>query len=163
MIRGSLFVYLTKNKRKLKGKKGIQVLIVYYRSGCHSSIKTLEWLDTHGVVYKKYRIERLTKKNLLEILALTENGMLDLFKRRGDLKTRIKIKEVKEMTFNQALDYLAQHQDIVRTPILFSHNKLLIGYNDTEIRQFMPRDYRLLYGSQITKKEEKNGANSSLY
>lgn len=133
------------------------MLIVYYRSGCNSSIKALIWLREHGVRYKKRRLEQLSHHTLLSMLALTENGMVDLFKRKSDFSTQEKIKKIQEMSFNQAIDYLSHHPEVLRTPIFFSHNKLLIGYHDTEIRQFMPRSYRLLCGAQIAKKGDNNG------
>lgn len=129
------------------------MLIVYYRSGCHSSIKALIWLRKYGVRYKKRKLVQLSQQTLLSMLALTENGMVDLLKRKSDFPTQEKIKKVQEMNFNQAIDYLSHHPEVLRTPILVSNNKLLIGYHDTEIRQFMPKGYRLLCGSQNAKEK----------
>ncbi|MGV8956361.1 glutaredoxin domain-containing protein [Lactococcus lactis] len=61
------------------------MVIVYYRPGCSSSRKALAWLKEHDVPYKKYRIEQLSKEKLMAILTLTDNGLTDLFKEKGNL------------------------------------------------------------------------------
>lgn len=120
------------------------MVVVYYRPGCSSSARALEWLKEHGVPYKKYRIEQISKEQLLIILTLTENGLTDLFKGKGNLSTRTKITDIQEIKFNEAIDYVSQHPELIRTPILHSRNKLLIGYHETDIRQFIPHNYRLI-------------------
>ncbi|MFQ6322509.1 ArsC/Spx/MgsR family protein [Lactococcus garvieae] len=102
-------------------------MIIYYRSGCYSSIKSLKWLEVHGVLCKKSRIEQVTKENLLKIVALTDNGIMDLLKRKADPRTQSKIEDIQEMSFNQVLEYLSHHSELLRTPILVSQDKLLIG------------------------------------
>lgn len=102
-------------------------------------LRALEWLKEHGVPYKEYSIEQL-----LIILTLKENGLTDLFKGKGNLLTRTKITDIQEIKFNEAIDYVSQHPELIRTPILHSQNKLLIGYHETDIRQFIPHNYRLI-------------------
>lgn len=120
------------------------MVIVYYRPSCSSSTKSLAWLKEHDVPYKKYRIEQLSKEQLLIILTLTESSLTDLFKGKVNLSTRTKITDIQEIKFNEAIDYVSQHPELIRTPILHSRNKLLIGYHETDIRQFTPHNYRLI-------------------
>ena len=47
-----------------------------------------------------------------------------------------------DMTLNEALDYLLSNSDLLPTPIIMDEKNFLIGYNENEIRKFLPKKLR---------------------
>lgn len=47
-----------------------------------------------------------------------------------------------DMTLNEALDYLLSNSDLLPTPIIMDGKNFLIGYNENEIRKFLPKELR---------------------
>lgn len=52
------------------------------------------------------------------------------------------MKKLYSLSFSEALNYLLLYPELLRTPIIFSENKLLVGFNSDEIRKFIPSVYR---------------------
>lgn len=47
-----------------------------------------------------------------------------------------------KMDFNDTVDFLLNHTELLKTPILIDKNKLMIGFNAEEIRKFIPKNRR---------------------
>ena len=59
--------------------------------------------------------------------------------------TKSQIRHIQELDFNHAIEFIIEHIELVKVPIIFDETKLLIGYNKEVIRQFIPQNYRKLY------------------
>lgn len=118
------------------------MITVYYRKTCSSSKRVLEWMNEHHIDYQIHRVEQISREELLYSLSLSENGLDDLVKLQGSAATLKKIRKLYSVKLNEALDYLKQHPEVLRTPIILTKNKLLVGYHEAEIRQFIPRSKR---------------------
>lgn len=118
------------------------MVTIYYRKNCNSSKKALQWLKKHNIKYQGYSTNNIPKDTLLHILSLTDEGFTNILKIQGDKQTQLKIKKLYQMSTYSALTYLKKHPEILRSPIIFSENKILIGYNDDEIRKFIPQPHR---------------------
>lgn len=118
------------------------MIIIYYRSKCSSSVKAINWLEKRGIPYQKRKIEQISQERLYHILSLTDNGFFDIFKKKGNSVTQSKIEYIIDMNFDNAIKYICNHTEVLRTPVLFSSNKLLIGHDDIEIRKFIPKKSR---------------------
>nr|WP_285004996.1 ArsC/Spx/MgsR family protein [Lactococcus garvieae] len=46
------------------------------------------------------------------------------------------------LSFNEALDFVLSHPYVLQTPIIIDGKNYLIGYNEDEIRKFLPKEYR---------------------
>ncbi|MFQ6324407.1 ArsC/Spx/MgsR family protein [Lactococcus garvieae] len=44
------------------------------------------------------------------------------------------------LSFNEALDFVLSHTYILQAPIIIDGNNYLIGYNEDEIRKFLPKN-----------------------
>ncbi|SFL58987.1 regulatory protein spx [Lactococcus garvieae] len=58
--------------------------------------------------------------------------------------TKATIKTLDAMSFEEAIDYLVDHVEILQTPIIVDKNQLFAGFNGSEIRQFIPSINRKL-------------------
>lgn len=118
------------------------MITVYYRKTCTSSRRAIQWLNDHNIEYQLNRIEKIKKEDMLLILSMSENGVDDIVKLQGNAITQKKIAAIYGMSLSAAIDYLKRHTEVLSTPIILAKNKLLIGYHETEIRQFLSRDHR---------------------
>ncbi len=83
---------------------------------------------------------------MIKLLLLTDGGFDDILKNRRTMKGRTKatIKTLDAMSFEEAIDYLVDHVEILQTPIIVDKNQLFAGFNGSEIRQFIPSINRKL-------------------
>lgn len=58
-------------------------MIVYTCSSSTSDQKAIFWLDNHHIEYSKYKIKKISREDILRILALSDNGFDDLVKGKG--------------------------------------------------------------------------------
>lgn len=118
-------------------------ITIYEKPSCNSSKIALRWLNNYNLEYEKLRINSISFKHLVWILKMTECGLDDIVRtQRTPAIIKKKVKKLYSLTFSEALNYLLLYPELLRTPIIFSDNKLLVGFNSEEIRKFIPNAYR---------------------
>ena len=50
------------------------------------------------------------------------------------------------------VDLLVKYPDLIKRPIIFDDKRLEVGYNEEEIRRFLPRDIRQAELKQLEEK-----------
>lgn len=109
--------------------------------------QVVSWMDNHNVNYDVLFKKHLSTTHLKKILSLSTNGFTEIIISKHRLNNnQIKIFDtidIHSMSTNEMLDFLIKHPSFVKYPITFDETKLLIGYNSDDIRQFLPRQYRL--------------------
>ena len=83
----------------------------------------------------------LTSDELRSILALTENGTDDLISTRSKIFQKLNV-DVDELTISQLIDLIETYPSLLRRPIILDDKRMQIGFNEDEIRAFLPRNYR---------------------
>lgn len=126
---------------------------LYLRNkGDSSTRRTISWFEQHLIPFEYYPISKINEEDLRKILQLSD-GFLPLLRS----KNQAVYKNLDErLDFSQAstedlVNYILRHPVILRSPIAFNNKKLLIGYNDVEIRQFIPKNYRKIDFYQRSK------------
>lgn len=118
---------------------------VYYRSSCSSTQRTFRWFEEeHSIPIEKRQISKITSQELVKILSLTDSGLEDVLKRSSrhrSVYTNFMNSGV-DRSFRESVMFLQKNTDLLQTPIIVKENKLLIGFNNDEIRQFLPQEYR---------------------
>lgn len=118
---------------------------IFYSVGCQSSDKAMDWFKERSIDFEKRKIRSISIKELISLLSLTDKGMEEVLKNKGDSQIE-KTKQIlsSEMTFEEALIFLKRHPELLRSPILIQKEKYMIGYNSEEIRKFLPQKHRKL-------------------
>jgi regulatory protein spx len=83
----------------------------------------------------------MTATDLKAILAKTENGTEDIISTRSKVFQKLNI-DVDDLTINQLLVLIGEHPSLLRRPIIVDDKRIQIGFNEDEIRAFLPRAYR---------------------
>ncbi|MDT2528068.1 ArsC/Spx/MgsR family protein [Lactococcus petauri] len=117
---------------------------VYFRGGCGSSRRAFSWFEKYNINVQKYQISKMTRNNLIKLLQLSDEGLKDIIKRPGKSRSEVRdaITYIELLSFNEALDFILSHPYVFQTPIILEGNNHLIGYNEDEIRKFLPKEYR---------------------
>lgn len=129
------------------------MIILYYSVRSRTSRQAIAWLNDYNINVSKKRIEQISRKDLKHILSLSENGIPDVLKSVRGTGTRIHtIRElIKHLNFEEAIDCLMEHLDILKVPIVFDEKRLVIGYNSESLRTFITKEYRKSERAQIQK------------
>lgn len=120
------------------------MITLYYDLSSNSCKQALTRLKNHGIEYEMKRISKISEIDLMNVLALTENGFSDILKcpSRVNSQSREELSKIEMMNFIDGINFISNHTQLLRTPIIFENNKLTIGYNAENMRIFLSRDYR---------------------
>ena len=134
------------------------MITLFLSPSCTSCRKARAWLANHEVNYQEHNIitSPLSRDELLSILSFTENGMEDIISTRSKVFQKLDI-DVEELSVLNLIQLIADNPSLLRRPIIMDKKRMQIGFNEDEIRAFLPRDYRKQELRQATIKAEIEG------
>lgn len=129
---------------------------VYTSPSCASCRKAKKWLMHYGIDYveKNIFVSKLSRDELKMILEKTEHGFDDIISTRSKV-FKEKNLDIESMSINELLDFIEENPSVLKRPIIIDDRHLQIGYNDEEIRVFIPRELREKYGCNGCFDEEQ--------
>uniref|UniRef100_UPI00403F8D11 transcriptional regulator Spx n=1 Tax=Lentilactobacillus hilgardii TaxID=1588 RepID=UPI00403F8D11 len=109
----------------------------------HDLLKTngfIHWLLEHHVSFQERDMSRrpLNASEIKLLLSLTENGCWDLVSTRCKVFKKLNV-DIESLTLSQFIQLLTKHPEMIKRPIIFDRNTLQVGFNEDEIRSFLPR------------------------
>lgn len=115
---------------------------LYTSPSCTSCRKAKAWLEEHGIQYKERNIfsEPLSAAEIKQVLQLTENGTEEIVSRRSKVFQELDV-DLDDLSLKQLIE---KNPGLLRRPILVDDKRLQVGYNEDEIRRFLPRKVRQL-------------------
>ncbi|SEQ40766.1 regulatory protein spx [Ignavigranum ruoffiae] len=119
------------------------MVTLFITPSCTSCRKARAWLEEHEIPYEERNIftEPLTETEIKSILQMTENGTEDIVSTRSKAYSELDV-ELSELPLNDFFGLVKDQPGILRRPILLDDKRLQIGYNEDEIRRFLPREVR---------------------
>jgi len=126
------------------------MITLYSSASCTSCRKARSWLEEHDIPFTEKNVftEKITDEELRAILQLTENGTNEIISQRSQAFRELNI-NIEEMPLGRVLKLIQQHPGIMRRPILVDNKRLLVGYNEEDIRCFLPREIRKIELSKL--------------
>lgn len=126
------------------------MITLYSSASCTSCRKARSWLEEHDIPFTEKNVftEKITDEELRAILQLTENGTNEIISQRSQAFRELDI-NIEEMPLGRVLKLIQQHPGIMRRPILVDNKRLLVGYNEEDIRCFLPREIRKIELSKL--------------
>ncbi|WP_270745055.1 ArsC/Spx/MgsR family protein [Lactococcus petauri] len=120
------------------------MITLYYDRGSNSCEKAINWLKMHEIKFIKKHVSKLSKSELVNMLHLTENGFDDILKRtsKAGAEVRRAVAQLEKSSFEEAVNFILTHTNLLKVPIVIDEEKLLIGYHSEEIRVFLSKEYR---------------------
>lgn len=120
------------------------MVTLYITPSCTSCRKARAWLEENDIEFKERNIftDELTVDEIKEILSLTENGTEDIVSTRSKAFSELDV-ELSELPLNDFFELVQEQPGLLRRPIIIDERRLQIGYNEDEIRRFLPKDVRI--------------------
>ena len=121
------------------------MVTLYTTPSCTSCRKARAWLEEHQIPYTERNIfsEPLSLQEIKDILRMTEEGTEDIVSTRSKAYSDLNI-EISEISLNDFYSIVQEQPGLLRRPIMIDEKRLQIGFNEDEIRRFLPREVRAL-------------------
>lgn len=121
------------------------MITLYTSPSCASCRKARAWLETHNIPYAERNIisEPLSIDEIKNILRVTEDGTEEIISQRSKTFKKLDI-ALDELPLSKLLTLIHENPTLLRRPILMDEKKLQVGFNEDEIRRFLPRSVRVL-------------------
>jgi len=119
------------------------MITIYTTPSCGSCRKAKKWFNDREIKFIEKNIfsVRLNDADLRKILAKTENGIADIISTRAKIIMNTDV-NIDEMKLREAFDFIIDNPSVLRRPIIVDDDNLQIGYNEDDIRVFIPKEYR---------------------
>ncbi|MGE7918705.1 transcriptional regulator Spx [Viridibacillus sp. NPDC093762] len=129
---------------------------IFTQTSCTSSKKALQWLKENNISFTEKRItsDQLTLPEFKLILSMTEDGTDEIISTNSKDFKNLNC-DINHLSIQELYDIVKDHPKMLRSPILVDEKRLQVGYNDMDIRRFIPRKVRAyeLYEMQRLSQE----------
>lgn len=129
---------------------------MYTTPSCGSCRKAKKWFRDRDIPFTEKNIfsVKLTKNDIQSILSHTENGVHDIISTRSKVFMENDI-DIDDMTMNELYEFIIENPSVLRRPLIVSDENLQIGYNEDDIRVFIPKEIRRLMICMDCKNNEE--------
>jgi len=119
------------------------MVTLYTSPSCTSCRKAKAWLEEHEIPYRERNIfsEPLTLDEIKEILRMTEDGTDEIISTRSKVFQKLNV-DIEMLPLNELFSLIQENPGLLRRPIILDEKRLQVGYNEDEIRRFLPRTVR---------------------
>ena len=119
------------------------MITLFLSPSCTSCRKARAWLLNHEVPFVEHNImtSPLSAQELQHILSLTENGTDDIISTRSKIFQKLNL-DVESLSISELIKLIEENPSLLRSPIILDAKRMQIGFNEDEIRAFLPRSYR---------------------
>ena len=119
------------------------MITLFLSASCTSCRKARAWLLNHEVPFVEHNImtSPLSAQELQHILSLTENGTDDIISTRSKIFQKLNL-DVESLSISELIKLIEENPSLLRRPIILDAKRMQIGFNEDEIRAFLPRSYR---------------------
>ena len=120
------------------------MLTLYTSPSCTSCRKARAWLQEHEIPFVERNIfsEPLNISELKSILQMTEDGTEEIISTRSKVFQKLNM-DLDDLPLKE-LELVQDNPGLLRRPIMVDEKRLQVGFNEDEIRRFLPRDVRQL-------------------
>lgn len=128
------------------------MVVLYTTASCSSCRKAKAWLEEHQIDYTEKNIvsNSLTVDELKSILRLTEEGATEIISTRSKTFQELNI-TIEALSLNEFYKLIIEYPQMLRRPIMLDEKRLQVGFNEEEIRKFLPRSVRTFLNIELQK------------
>ena len=129
------------------------MVTLYTSPSCTSCRKARAWLKEHDIAFKERNIfsEPLPLNEIKNILRMTEDGTEDIISKRSKVYQKLSV-DLNDLSMKALFKLISKNPGLLRRPIIIDDKRLQVGYNEDEIRRFLPRKVREL---ELVEAQEK--------
>lgn len=114
-----------------------------YGSSCKSTRKAKSWFEEQNIpfIYKDLLKVSMSVDEVKHIFHLTEKGTEDIIATKTNIYKELNL-DFDRLQLNELYKYIQQYPRLITHPIIFDENKIQIGFNEHDIRKFIPKNER---------------------
>lgn len=119
------------------------MITLYTTTSCTSCRKAKAWLQEHDLPFKERNLfsEPITVDEIKSILRLTEHGTDEIISKRSKDFQNAEV-NIEQLPISDLFRFIQENPGILKRPIIVDEKRLQVGYNEDEIRMFLPRAIR---------------------
>ncbi|GEL77154.1 regulatory protein Spx [Tenuibacillus multivorans] len=119
------------------------LVTLFTSPSCTSCRKARAWLEDQSIPFKERNIfsDSLTEDEVKEILRMTEDGTDEIISTRSKVFQSLDV-SLDQMPLKDLISLIQKNPGLLRRPIILDDKRLQVGYNEDEIRRFLPRKVR---------------------
>lgn len=121
------------------------MVTLYTSPSCTSCRKARAWLEENNIPYTERNIFSvpLSRIEIKEILKMTEEGTEEIVSTRSKAFQEMNV-DLDDLPLNNLFTLIQENPGLLRRPIILDDKRLQVGYNEDEIRRFLPREVRAI-------------------
>lgn len=131
------------------------MVTLYTSPSCTSCRKARAWLQEHDIPFTERNIfsDPLSVDEIKNILRMTEDGTEDIISKRSKAYQSLKV-DLNALPMKALYKLISENLGLLRRPIIMDDKRLQVGYNEDEIRRFLPRQVRELELAEAQRKAD---------
>lgn len=119
------------------------MVTLYTSPSCTSCRKARAWLEANAIPYKERNVfkEPLTRDEIKNILRMTEDGTEEIISTRSKLFSELDI-SFDDLSLGELIEMIQKQPALLKRPLMIDEKRIQVGYNEDEIRRFLPHEVR---------------------
>src|SRR5690625_6055 len=128
--------------------------VTIYGTPCKSMQKAKKWFTKHEIPFTERNIRDIpmTVEELRGVLRLTLDGTDEIISTRSNIYKQLNL-DFDTLPLQELLTLIQKHPGLLRNPIIIDDRRIQVGYNEDDIRQFLPRKARELEWLKLRMKQ----------
>ncbi len=116
---------------------------IYTTPGSTSCRKAKQWLKDNDISFIEKNIfsSNIQDDEFREILERSDKGTDDVISRRSKYLLDHQI-DIDSLSLNELIELIKKEPSILKRPIMIDDKHFLVGFNEDEIRAFLPKEKR---------------------
>ncbi|WP_026690174.1 transcriptional regulator SpxA [Alteribacter aurantiacus] len=129
------------------------MVTLFTSPSCTSCRKAKAWLQEHDIAFVERNIfsEPLSVEEVKEVVRMTEDGTDEIISTRSKVFQELEV-DINDMPLQDLFQLISDHPGLLRRPIIMDEKRIQVGYNEAEIRRFLPRKVRTFQLQEAAKK-----------
>lgn len=119
------------------------MVTLYTSPSCTSCRKARAWLEENAIPYTERNVfkEPLSRDEIKNILRMTDDGTEEIISTRSKLFAELDVK-LDDLSLSQLIEMIQQQPALLKRPLMIDEKRMQVGYNEDEIRRFLPHEVR---------------------
>ena len=120
------------------------MLKVFTSPSCSSCRKVKKWLTEQEIPFVEHNFlaKPLTDNDIKDILMKSENGTDDIISTRSNAFKEAG-KDFESMSLKELIQFIKDNPTVIKRPIIVNDRRIQVGYDEEEIRSFIPEARRI--------------------
>ena len=126
------------------------MVTLFVSPSCTSCRRAKAWFQEHQIPYKERNIlsEKLTIDEIKNILHYTEDGTDEIISTKSKAFQKLNV-NIDSLSLRELYMIIKENPGILKRPLMLDEKRLQVGFNEEEIRSFLPRKMRVFQLDEV--------------